>query len=211
MASTAVKQPEADGRPGPPPAAVNKAALLKKWLKRVILLLLLVAVAAIALAAAAVRYQYVDSEQLDAWGIGQYPLAGRIVDALRPESPDAADAPAVAADAEQPAAPVTLPPIQPVLPQPVRQPRIPVDDTELQKQAALQQAAEQKRLTKVARLYGGMKPEAAVKIFDEMDDATVLLLFGKMEEERVAKILTLLEPERAARLSDAMLKGRSNG
>ncbi|WP_371368977.1 hypothetical protein SRRS_23420 [Sporomusa rhizae] len=79
---------------------------------------------------------------------------------------------------------------------------------DLEKQAKLQQQQEAKRVSKLARLYGGMKPEAAVSIMKELDDPTIIAIFGKMEEEQVSKILSMFESKRAARITSDMLKGR---
>lgn len=79
---------------------------------------------------------------------------------------------------------------------------------DLEKQAKLQQQQEAKRISKLARLYGGMKPEAAVSIMKELDDPTIIAIFGKMEEEQVSKILSMFESKRAARITSDMLKGR---
>ena len=67
---------------------------------------------------------------------------------------------------------------------------------------------EQKRINKLARLYGEMNPDDAVLIFNQLDDNVVLAIFSKMEEEQVAKIMTLFDPKRAARLTQVMLKGK---
>jgi len=79
---------------------------------------------------------------------------------------------------------------------------------EVEKQAKIKQQEENKRISKLARLYGGMKPEAAVAIIKELDDPTVISIFGKMEEEQVSKILALIDSSRAARISQEMLRGQ---
>lgn len=84
-----------------------------------------------------------------------------------------------------------------------------VDDTELQKQAKIKQQEEAKRISKLARLYGGMKPDEAVVILNKLDDNTVLDILSKMEDEQVSKIMALLDPSRAANLTQAMLRGKN--
>lgn len=79
---------------------------------------------------------------------------------------------------------------------------------DLEQQAKLKQQEEAKRISKLARLYGGMKPDAAVSIMNELDDATVIAIFGKMEEDQVSKILALFDSKRAARITEEMLKGQ---
>ena len=84
-----------------------------------------------------------------------------------------------------------------------------IDDVEFQKQLKIKQLEEAKRISKVSRLYGAMKPDEAVAILDKMDDETVLLILNKMEDEQVAKIMALFDARRAAILSQNMLRGRS--
>lgn len=79
---------------------------------------------------------------------------------------------------------------------------------ELEKQDKIKRQEEAKRISKLARLYGGMKPEAAVAIMKELDDPTVISILGKMEEEQVSKILALFDSTRAARISQDMLRGQ---
>jgi hypothetical protein len=63
-----------------------------------------------------------------------------------------------------------------------------------------------KTLSKLGRLYGTMKPEEVVAVFNNLDDEQVLAIFSKMEDEQVGKVLAALEPRRAARLTQLMLK-----
>lgn len=63
-----------------------------------------------------------------------------------------------------------------------------------------------KILSKLGRLYGTMKPDEVVAVFNNLDDEQVLAIFSKMEDEQVGKVLAALEPRRAARLTQLMLK-----
>lgn len=65
-----------------------------------------------------------------------------------------------------------------------------------------------RRVSRLARLYGEMKPVEAVAVMKELDDETVLAIFTKMEDDQVAKILALFETARAAKLTQDMLKGQ---
>lgn len=169
----------------------------------------------------AMRFKLIDAEELDAkWGLSQYPVVGLVLEKMKasletaPEDTTipSADKPGTAPG--QPALSNQTPSaadVIPVLPRPTNPaaalPVPPLDDSELKKQEALKREEEQKRLSKLARLYNGMKPEEAAPILNEVDDPTVILLFNKMEEEQVAKIMTVFDPKRSARLSDLMLKG----
>lgn len=70
------------------------------------------------------------------------------------------------------------------------------------------QAEFAKRVSRLARLYGEMKPANAAAVMKALDDETVLSIFSKMEDDQVAKILSVFETERAARLTEDMLRGR---
>ena len=59
---------------------------------------------------------------------------------------------------------------------------------------------------KLSKLYGAMKPEEAVAVFNNLEDEQVVLILSRMEEEAAAKVLGTLEPKRAARLTQAMIK-----
>ncbi|MDT3699246.1 MAG: hypothetical protein RO469_07435 [Thermincola sp.] len=52
--------------------------------------------------------------------------------------------------------------------------------------------------------YGEMKPDAAVKIMEELSDDVVIGILEKLENDQVAKILSAMEPGRAAKLTDKM-------
>ncbi|MEM5771059.1 MAG: magnesium transporter MgtE, partial [Bacillota bacterium] len=56
-------------------------------------------------------------------------------------------------------------------------------------------------ISRLARLYGNMKPEEAAPIMKELDDDLVVTLLRKMEDEQAAKILSAMEAQRAARLT----------
>lgn len=83
-----------------------------------------------------------------------------------------------------------------------------ITQDDLAKQAKLKQQEDAKRISKLARLYGGMKPAEAVSIMQELNDNAVLAILGKMEEEQAAKIIALFDAKRAARLTEDMLKGQ---
>ncbi|WP_051296578.1 MotE family protein [Anaeroarcus burkinensis] len=104
-----------------------------------------------------------------------------------------------------PALPVVQPPADPALAPP--QPKtVPLTEAEKEKMLKKQQQEENKRIGRLARLYGGMKPDEAVGILNRLDDTEVLAIMGKMEEEQVSKILPLFDSSRAARLTQSMMR-----
>lgn len=131
--------------------------------------------------------------------IGQYfPKSNPIEEANLSVAADVPTPPAVQAEPN-----VSLP-VQPS--QALKQPAI--ADVEKERLEKLRQQEETKRISKLARLYGSMKPEEAVPILNQLDDDIVLLILNKMEDEQVAKLLAAMDNKRAAKLSQFMLKGK---
>jgi len=116
------------------------------------------------------------------------------------ETVDLAESPAetAAATLSTTALPAALPPIGPAQ-----------ADVDKEKLAKIAKQEEAKRITKLARLYNGMKPDEAVPILNQLDDATVIAILNKMEEDQVSKIMAQLDPKRAARLTENILKGKT--
>jgi len=57
----------------------------------------------------------------------------------------------------------------------------------------------------LASYYKEMKPEAVVKIMNNLDDNTVLLILPLLDKEQSGKILGLMDPQRAALLTQILL------
>ncbi|MBP2633961.1 MAG: MgtE intracellular region [Firmicutes bacterium] len=83
-----------------------------------------------------------------------------------------------------------------------------LDKAEIDKQLKLRQAEEKKRVSKLARLYGAMKPDKAMPILDALDDDMVIAILSKMEEDQVSKILPLFDTSKSARLTRIMYNGK---
>lgn len=172
-------------------------------LKVIVILLLLVILTAASLAVG-IYLKVIDIQQFaERWKINEYPVVGQFFpqpktnfETVELEQQGNLVMPSNSA----------VPPVQPDAALPEKKK---VDDTELLKQAKIKQQEETKRIAKISRLYGSMKPDEAVAILSKMDDDTVLLILSKMEDEQVAKILALFDAKRAATLSQSMLRGRS--
>lgn len=78
---------------------------------------------------------------------------------------------------------------------------------EIEKQRKEQQAAEKKRVTKLARLYNEMKPADAAAIMDALNDDITIAILQRMDESQCAKVLTAFEPDKSARLTRIMYAG----
>ncbi|PKM89918.1 MAG: hypothetical protein CVU87_03800 [Firmicutes bacterium HGW-Firmicutes-12] len=57
----------------------------------------------------------------------------------------------------------------------------------------------------MAAYYREMKPDALIKVMDNLDDDTIMLILPLLDSEQVAKILSLMEPQRAALLTQMLL------
>lgn len=74
--------------------------------------------------------------------------------------------------------------------------------------------ANEKRLIEAQELagyYRQMKPDAAVKVMEKLDDDTVILILSFFEDEQAAKILSLLNPQRAALITQMLLGSERAG
>ena len=151
-----------------------------------------------------VYFKLIDLEDLGKqYGLANVPGIGRYFEQpatnFEPvELPESATAPAL---------PVVQPPADPA-PAAVAPPpkTVPLTEAEKEKMLKKQQQEENKRIGRLARLYGSMKPDEAVGILNRLDDAEVLAIMGKMEEEQVSKILPLFDSSRAARLTQSMMR-----
>jgi len=173
-------------------------------LKVIVILLILLILTAIGFALG-IYLKFIDVQGLaDKWHLNEYPVIGQSF------SPPKTNFEPVELEKQSPlvvssqSMVPTIVPSQAMLPEK----RI-IDDVEFQKQVKIKQQEEVKRISKVSRLYGTMKPDEAVAILNKMDDDTVLLILNKMEDEQVAKIMALFDTRRAAILSQSMLRGRS--
>ncbi len=56
---------------------------------------------------------------------------------------------------------------------------------------------EQGRVTSLVKIYEGMKPKDAARIFDTLDLDILVLVLGKMSERKLSPVLAKMNPERA--------------
>lgn len=82
-----------------------------------------------------------------------------------------------------------------------------IDKKAIDEQKAQREAEEKKRVTRLARIYETMKPEAAANALINVDWDTTILIFQRMNEDSVAQILSKMEPEIAAQLTEMLYAG----
>ena len=82
-----------------------------------------------------------------------------------------------------------------------------IDKKAVEEQRAQREAEEKKRVTRLARIYESMKPEAAANALINFDWDTTVLILQRMSEDSVAQILAKMEPEAAAQLTEMIFAG----
>ncbi|MBN2227388.1 MAG: hypothetical protein JW763_08480 [candidate division Zixibacteria bacterium] len=70
--------------------------------------------------------------------------------------------------------------------------------------------AETARVTELARLYDGMRPEEVARLFDNLSDDVIISILPRMKSANAAKILALMKPKRAAKISTEMITVMDN-
>ena len=78
---------------------------------------------------------------------------------------------------------------------------------EIEAQMKEREAAERKRVSKLARLYNEMKPQDAAEAMDALDDDLTVTILQRMDESTAAKVMAEFEPAKAARLTELIYQG----
>lgn len=85
--------------------------------------------------------------------------------------------------------------------------KVTISKEEIEKQMKERDAAERKRVSKLARLYNEMKPSDAAAALDALDDDLIITILQRMDEGTAAKVLAEFEPSKTARLTQLMYEG----
>ena len=85
--------------------------------------------------------------------------------------------------------------------------KITLTKKEIEEQMKQRESAEKKRVSKLARLYNGMKPKDAAEAMDALDDDLAVTILQKMDEGTASKVLSEFEPAKAARLTQLIYEG----
>ena len=83
-----------------------------------------------------------------------------------------------------------------------------VSQKEIEEQMKAREAAEKKRISKLARIYDNMKPEEAAKALGDVNLDTVVLILQKMDESNAGQIIAKMDPSRAARVTQMLFDGQ---
>ena len=81
---------------------------------------------------------------------------------------------------------------------------------ELAKQTAEREAAEKMRVSKLARLYGQMKPQEAADAMQNLDNDLTVAILQRMDESQAAKVLAKFDAAKAATLTDIIYAGKQS-
>ena len=209
-AAGAAASSEKQGKENTKPAPVSKMAKLKRILKfSVIAILLLALIAGGFFLGIYLRIFDVNTinEKMELY---KYPVIGEYF--VKPVKDDRTDASLTDAKLVDQTAPAktSKPEDAKIDPAKLSEPSKPVLLTkeQMEKQMKQKQAEEQKRISKLARLYGQMKPQEAVAILDSLDDDMTIAILQKMDEGQTAKILATFDPEKSSRLTKIMYSGK---
>lgn len=88
-----------------------------------------------------------------------------------------------------------------------KQKEVKISRKEVEAQMAAREAAEKKRIGKLARIYENMKPEEAAKALDGVEPDTIVLILQKMNEGSAAQVLAKMEPLMAAQITQMLFEG----
>ena len=82
-----------------------------------------------------------------------------------------------------------------------------VSQKDIEKQMQEREAAEKKRVSRLARIYEGMKAPEAAEALGYVEIDTAVLILQKMSEDAVGQILANMEPTQAAQLTQMLFEG----
>lgn len=85
--------------------------------------------------------------------------------------------------------------------------KVTISKQEIEAQMKEREAAERKRVSKLARLYNEMKPKDAADAMDALDDDLCIAILQRMDEGNAAKVLAEFDSAKTARLTQIMYEG----
>ena len=82
-----------------------------------------------------------------------------------------------------------------------------VSQKDIEKIMQEREAAEKKRISKLARIYNNMKAEEAAEALGYVDLDTAILILQKMDEGVVGQVLAKMDPGQAAQITQMLFEG----
>ena len=190
MAKEKQKPPAAPA--APPLAAAPAAPGRKRRLLKILAILLLLAILIVGGFFLGIYLRIFDTNTInEKMKLYDLPIVGQFFVKPAPDTGGETPAPAAKTDQKSPSAskPMVL------------------TKAEIEKQMKAKDAAERKRVSKLARLYNEMKPQEAADIMNDLDDDMIIAILQRMDEGQSAKILAKFDPEKSARLTKIMYAG----
>lgn len=194
-----------------------------KFFFKAIAFLLLLAVLAIAGFAAGIYFELIDSEQTkqvnEALNLYKLPFVGEYFDIpegaewTREDNKNATESFVNAINEGIDSATTTVTEVADQImkpepePEPPKSKEIKISQKEIEEKMQEREAAEKKRISKLARVYASMKADAAAEAIGNLDSDTAILILQKMEDDAAAQILAKMDPFIAAQLTEMMLRG----
>lgn len=83
-----------------------------------------------------------------------------------------------------------------------------ISQKDVEEQMKAREAAEKKRISKLARIYDNMKPEEAAKALNDVSLDTVVLILQKMNESNAGQVIAKMDPSKAARITQMLFDGQ---
>lgn len=80
---------------------------------------------------------------------------------------------------------------------------------EIEELLGKQSEAEKSRVTRLVKIYEGMKPKEAARIFDTLDIDVLVSVISEMSERKVAPVLAAMNPERARTVTIIMAERKT--
>ncbi len=176
----------------------------RKFLKifLVLLLLLLLVVGGFVLG---VYLQIIDSQEAnEKLGLYRLPVVGEyFVKPVAPPTEEEMENKPLEKDAR----PTTEPATAKEKPEDKKPKKVVLSKQEIEKQMKEREAAEKKRVSKLARLYGQMKPQEAADAMNSLDDDLTVAILQRMDESQAAKVMAKFEASKAAQLTEIIYAG----
>lgn len=210
-----------------PKTPKDKAFVVLRTIRNVILGLILLTALIVGGFAAAVKYDVLGAEDVamlnEELGLYRLPFVGNGRYFEVPEGIEWPPPPPLEPEPEpEPPKPESQPVAEPEPPKPEPAPvveekpkpkrddkpkEVKIDRKAIEEQRAQREAEEKKRVTRLARIYESMKPEEAANALINVDWDTTVLILQRMSEDAVAQVLAKMEPEIAAQLTEMLYRG----
>ena len=189
--------------------------IIKKIIKIFVFLLLLI-VLAVGGFAAGIYFQVLEDEQIqqvnETLKLWKLPVVGEYFEKPEgyvEEEEEIEEEPVTVEPQPEPVATVVTPPPSSEVNKPDKNKskEVKISQKDIEKQMQEREAAEKKRVGKLARIYAGMKAQQAAEALGYVDVDTAVIILQKMDEDAVSQILAQMDPTLAAQITQMLFEG----